>query len=156
MNLFYKTILWVTVLLAYLPATAQELTQTVKNLELDAYSPELVGLSFDGVLAEAQQRASSAIASEFSRSPNTALKLTVSLEKKGLVVPILLVTVTGSQWQRQPDLTLWSKTLSRSGELLGYFTVPSQAVPVSRPSSSVTSVYSSGFFKINRPFNRSN
>ncbi|MDX1977272.1 MAG: hypothetical protein SFT94_06330 [Pseudanabaenaceae cyanobacterium bins.68] len=132
-------------------ASAQETSQ---HLELNADRPDVQGLSFEAILAQAQQRANQAIALEFSNPGVTALRLTVSLTRKGLTAPILYVAVDKAQWQQQPSLTLWARSIPRSGELLGYFTIPARAQPAAQGNLPAATVYSSGFFKINRPANQ--
>jgi hypothetical protein len=142
-----------------LPAIETSLVVTSKSLSLsiEADSDQNLSLGFDALMQQAETLANQTIQTEFSNSAQLEnLALTVSLSRRGLVAPILNLSVARSQWQSQPNLQAWSRQIARSAELLGYITVPAMAKrsPVSNPSQ--PAVYSSGFFKINRPANSIN
>lgn len=132
-----------------------EKSKTV-GLNIVADSDTNLALGFDSLMQQAEALASQTIQAEFNNSSQLEnLSLIVSLSRRGLVAPILNISVGRSQWQSQPNLQNWSRQIARSAELLGYVTVPAIAkrLPLSNPAQ--PAVYSSGFFKINRPIKRS-
>jgi hypothetical protein len=121
------------------------------SLNIEADSDQNLGLGFESFLQQAQTLANQAIQTEFNNSSDLQrLNITVSLSRRGMVAPILIGTIERSQQNSQT----WSRQIARSAELLGYVTIS----PIAKRSPVVNavqpSVYSAGFFKINRPLNR--
>jgi hypothetical protein len=144
------------------PETRPEIIpEKSKNLDMniDGDANENLNLGFDAFLQQAETLMSQSIQSEFSNFPQLErLSITVSLSRRGLVAPILTASIERSQWQNQPNLQTnretWSRQIGRSAELLGYIIVQPLAKRSTTISPNQQSVYSPGFFKINRPSNR--
>jgi len=139
------------------------LVETTKSISLniEADSDQNLALGFDSFLQQAETLANQAIQTEFNNSSQLQrLNITVSLSRRGMVAPILTGSIERSQVISQAGSgetrlgQTWSRQIARSAELLGYVTIPPIAKRSPVVNSAKPSVYSAGFFKVNRPANR--
>lgn len=108
-----------------------------KQLNLTFSSQE--NQSFQTLVQEAEALAKKSIQQTFQSNPEvTDFTVNVMGEHYGQLVPLLSVTVTQTNWQKNPKVQPWTKYFSSDAQLLGFVKF---SQPASAPQSTVVSQY---------------
>jgi hypothetical protein len=91
-----------------------------RTLQLDLGVAPSAGVATPDLLTYAETMAQAQVSSAFSNQPDvTQIRVYVFADYAGQSVPILLVQVERSQWQRQPQIRQYSRPLDAGVRLLG-------------------------------------
>ncbi|MDY6804889.1 MAG: hypothetical protein SXA11_13930 [Cyanobacteriota bacterium] len=77
--------------------------------------------SYRSLMQQAEDRAKRAIATEFADNPElTEITITILGERLNRISPLLLIKVTRSQWEEDPEMEKWTRYFVTSEVLLGF------------------------------------
>jgi hypothetical protein len=111
------------------PVEAQE---SRRNLRVDA-APNQTYLS---LMQEAESLAKRAIAEAFASDRNlTEVTVRVIGERNGQVVPLLTTEVSRRDWERTPQISLWTRYYGSAEILLGFLELEESEPPPARTNS---------------------
>ena len=112
---FLTTILIFSLLLADLSIARAETKKTDFTIDSSGVS------SYRSLMQQAEDRAKRAIATEFADNPElTEITVTILAERLNRIVPLLLVKVSRSQWEEEPEMEKWTRYFITSEVLLGF------------------------------------
>ena len=90
--------------------------------------------SYRSLMQQAEDRAERAIAAEFANNPElTEITVTILGERQNRIVPLLLVKVSRSQWEEEPEMEKWTRYFITSEVLLGFRETPEENPAFSPP-----------------------
>lgn len=94
--------------------------------------------SYEALVQQAEQMASSLVQQSFSDATVTQVSLRILGEHNGSEVPVLYITVTRSDWQSNPDIRTQARYFGRPSAVLLGFTQPqavqTASVPIGYPT----------------------
>lgn len=103
-----------TLLISITPASAQ-----IKQIDITLNSS--ASQTFTSLVGQAESLAKSAIEQEFAQDASLQeVSITIVGERKGQIVPLLIATVSRSEWQKEPNMQAWIRYLADSEVLLGF------------------------------------
>jgi hypothetical protein len=131
----YPQILLFSVTVSLTLATSARAETGQLNLTLSSQKNQ----SFQTLVQEAEALAKKSIQQTFESNPEvTDLTVNILGEHYGQLVPLLSVTVTQTNWQKNPKVQPWTKYFSSAAQLLGFV---KYSQPASAPQPNVVSQY---------------
>ena len=76
--------------------------------------------TFESLLEKAESIAQDSANQSFIDPQISEVKINISGEQEGQIVPILFLSVTRENWTRQPSVTVWAKQPGGAKTLLGF------------------------------------
>ncbi len=76
--------------------------------------------TFESLLEKAESIAQDSANQSFIDPQISEVKINISGEQEGQIVPILFLSVTRENWMRQPSVTVWAKQPGGAKTLLGF------------------------------------
>ncbi len=86
--------------------------------QLDVISNGLI--TFEGLQQKAESIAQDSANQSFSDPQISEVKINISGEQQGQIIPVLFLSVTRENWTRQPSVTVWAKQPGGAKTLLGF------------------------------------
>ncbi len=86
--------------------------------QIDVVSNGLV--TFQGLQQKAESIAQDSANQSFSDPQISEVKINISGEQQGQIIPVLFLSVTRENWTRQPSVTVWAKQPGGAKTLLGF------------------------------------
>lgn len=86
--------------------------------QLDVISNGLV--TFESLQQRAESIAQDSANQSFSDPQISEVKINISGEQQGQIIPVLFLSVTRENWMRQPNVTVWAKQPGGAKTLLGF------------------------------------
>lgn len=77
-------------------------------------------MTFESLLEKAESIAQDSANQSFSDPQISEIKINISGEQHGQIIPVLFLSVTRENWQRQPSVTVWAKQPGGAKTLLGF------------------------------------
>lgn len=95
--------------------------------------------SFADMVKRAEIKTENAIRREFSRRSGTnQLSIRITGERNGQQAPIMMVSITRSQWRNRPKIKSWGRYYSDSSKLLGFTNTSQATTPQANQPSTPT------------------
>jgi hypothetical protein len=114
-SLFF--LLVTSVLLATIAPRVEAKTRLVAY-QFDVISDGL--MTFESLQQKAESIAQDSANQSFSDPQISEVKINISGEQQGQIVPVLFLSVTRENWTRQPSVTVWAKQPGGAKTLLGF------------------------------------
>jgi len=125
---FLTTILILGIFFANLSTVLAETKKADFTIDSNAAS------SYRNLMQQAEDRAERAIATEFANNPElTEITVTILGERQNRIAPLLLVKVSRSQWEEEPEMEKWTRYFITSEVLLGFRETEEENTPSSPP-----------------------
>ncbi|EGJ35659.1 MULTISPECIES: hypothetical protein [Moorena] len=133
----YRRLLWSTILVfsslvTQIPTASAEIKEYHVILNSDSSQ------SFERLIQQTENLAQTKLNQEFTGNPDiTSISMMILGERNGQVVPLMIATVSRSQWKQFPIIQRWASYFSNSEMLLGFRASDSSPAPSNPPKSSV-------------------
>lgn len=93
------------------------------KMRLVAYQFDVISeglMTFESLQQKAESIAQNSANQSFSDPQISEVKINISGEQQGQIIPVLFLSVTRENWTRQPSVTVWAKQPGGAKTLLGF------------------------------------